>query len=257
VNEDCFHRLTKAKIIKGTVIQAATAPTFTNFAKLPLEMQMKIWKHAIPAPRLVRVHVRKGDDDDIRFTTNTSVPALLSACHTSRKIILEVYSTCLESGERKIRMDGENDVFVLFRLVGCSGLPDFLPWIQSMKMREDIQCMFSGVTKLAMVVYTFSVTEEQQRWFLSRFQSLKRYFLIIYRLDIDLDANGDGIYLAIQKHHLAILEQEYVTEGIVYKTGLDCLESFADGALQIAKVDRNFEVVPAMIGENRRKHWWA
>ena len=117
-----------------------------------------------------------------------------------------------------------------------------------MKMKGNIQCMFSGVTKLAMVVYTFSVTEEQQRWFLSRFPSLKRYFPIIYCLDIDLDTNGDGIYLAIQKHHLAILEQECVTEGVVYETGLDCLESFADGALRIAKVDRKFEVVPALIG---------
>ncbi|PMD27885.1 hypothetical protein NA56DRAFT_721717 [Hyaloscypha hepaticicola] len=243
--------------VQGTVIQTATAPTFTNFAKLALEMQMKIWKHAIPAPRLVRVHVRKGDNDEIRFTTNASVPALLSACHTSRKIILEVYSTCLESGERKIRIDGENDVLVLFRLGGCSGLPDFLPWTQSMKMREDIQCMFSGAIKLAMVVYTFFVTEEQQRWFLSRFQSLKRYFPIIYCLDTDLDANGDGIYLAIQKHHLAILEQECVTEGVVYETGLDCLESWAESALRIAKVDRKFEVVPALIGENGRKHWWA
>lgn len=108
-----------------------------------------------------------------------------------------------------------------------------------------------------MVVYTFShVPEAQQRWFLSRFQSLKRYFPIMYCQDTDLDANGDGIYLAIQKHHLAILEQECVTDGVVYMTGCDFLESLAESDLRIAKADRKFEIVPALIGENKRKHWW-
>jgi hypothetical protein len=254
VNEDYFHRLTNANIVKGTVIQAAAAPKFTNFAKLPLEMQMKIWKHAIPAPRLVRVNVQEDADDDIRYTTNTSVPTLLSACHMSRKIILEAYSTCFESGERKIRMDGENDVLVLFSMGGCYG---YLPWIKSTKMGEDIQRTFSGVTKLAMVHYTFpNVTEGQQRWFLSHFQSLKRYFPIVYGFDTDLDAYGDGIYLGIQKQQLNILEQECVTDGVVDVTGYDFSEPIAWSALRIARVDRKFEVVPAMVGENRRKNWW-
>ena len=253
VNEDYFHPLTNANIVKGTVIQAAAAPKFTNFAKLPLELQMKIWKHAIPAPRLVRINVQEDDDDVIRYTTNTSVPALLSACHISRKIILEVYSTCFESGERKIRMDGENDVLVLFSQDGRSELADlydYLPWIKGTKMGKDIQSTFSGVTKLAMVYYTFNnVAEGQQRWFLSRFPSLKRYFPVVYGFDIDLDAYGNGIYLGIQRQQLNILEQECVTDGVVDVTGYDLPEPIAWSALRIAKVDRKFEIVPAMVGE--------
>ncbi len=117
--------------------------------------------------------------------------------------------------------------------------------------------MFSDATKLAMIVYTFSyVPQEQQRWFLSRFPSLKLYFPIMHCQDTDLDANGDGIYLAIQKHHLDILEQECVTDRVVYMTGCDFVESLAVSDLPTVKVDHMFEIVPALVGENKRKHWW-
>jgi hypothetical protein len=63
----------------------------------------------------------------IRFSSNTPVPGLLRACQMSRKTILKAYSTCLEPGERKIWMDGDNDVFVLFNKVR-EGHYGNLPW---------------------------------------------------------------------------------------------------------------------------------
>jgi hypothetical protein len=81
-------------------------------------------------------------------------------------------------------------------------------------------------------------------------------FAIMVCLGTDLDASGDGIYLALQKQQLAILEQEHGTDGVVYRTGCDYLGSRVESALGIAKIDRKFEIVPALIGENKRKSWW-
>jgi hypothetical protein len=46
---------------------------FTLFPKLPMELQIKIWKQAIP-PHLVRVNIQ-GDSDHIQLSADIPVPA--------------------------------------------------------------------------------------------------------------------------------------------------------------------------------------
>jgi hypothetical protein len=105
---------------------------FTLFPNFPMELQIKIWKQAIPPPHLVRVNVQ-GDIDHIRLSTNTSVPALLRASKTSRDTILRVYKTSLESGDRKIRTDGNNDILVHFGK-GLGGYYTNVLWVDYQKM---------------------------------------------------------------------------------------------------------------------------
>ncbi|PMD60849.1 uncharacterized protein K444DRAFT_381764 [Hyaloscypha bicolor E] len=109
---------------------------FTLFPKLPVELQIKIWKYAIPPPRLVRVNVRRRFPFSLGlvcFSTNTPVPGLLGACKTSRETILKVYTTCIKSRNRMIRMDGDKDVLVLFSSSDSFSREPFrfqpLPWI--------------------------------------------------------------------------------------------------------------------------------
>ncbi|KAE9380075.1 hypothetical protein N431DRAFT_123552 [Stipitochalara longipes BDJ] len=174
---------------------------FTVFSKLPPELQIKIWKHAIPPPRLVRVNVRLAFSTH-RFKTNTPVPGVLVACKNSRETILRVYTTCLVSGEKTIRLDGANDVLVLFSSSygSCPIYPRYnryerdtlyhkLPWLRDESMDQRYLTMFSGIKNLAMPNETRY--HSSLSWFLSLFQSLERYFPLEYYDGHDLNNEED------------------------------------------------------------------
>jgi hypothetical protein len=44
-----------------------SAPTFTLFPALPVELQSKIWHHTLPGPRIIQVHRRDGSDGSFYF----------------------------------------------------------------------------------------------------------------------------------------------------------------------------------------------
>ncbi|KAH9222668.1 hypothetical protein DL95DRAFT_401690 [Leptodontidium sp. 2 PMI_412] len=81
------------------------AKSFKYFPRLPVAVRHRIWKHAIPAGRLVRIFYTKiqylsgtYSNDDLgqtTFTSNTPVPSMLHACSESREIASKVYKLCL------------------------------------------------------------------------------------------------------------------------------------------------------------------
>ena len=106
---------------------------FWLFRKLPMELQLKIWKHAIPGPRNVviepyRVYLNSQRlyDFELRFRCFVTPPGMLGACTVSRDVLLSAYTTCIEGVgiERKIRFDGCNDTVILLNyllLIPLSG----------------------------------------------------------------------------------------------------------------------------------------
>jgi hypothetical protein len=92
--------------------------TFHPFPRLPVELQIKIWKKLIPkTPRIIkiRLHPRTSwSDSSPFFSTDTKASPLLRACKISRDEVLMVYNVCLESSgcKRKIRFDGVNDIMM-------------------------------------------------------------------------------------------------------------------------------------------------
>ncbi|KAE9380074.1 hypothetical protein N431DRAFT_309705, partial [Stipitochalara longipes BDJ] len=115
---------------------ADSANKFTVFPKLPAELQLKMWKYAIPGPRIIKLKTHVPDwlmeeresypDDydwaadqaaavrDLEFSTDTKPCGLFGACSASRKVILRVYqSVVVSKGGKKIRFDGDNDSILL------------------------------------------------------------------------------------------------------------------------------------------------
>jgi hypothetical protein len=109
---------------------------FTLFPRVAAELQVEIWKYAIPGPRVInlKTHVPDWlmdepetypDDYDwaadqiaavqaLEFSTDTKPCNLLGACVTSREVILGVYQSVVASrGGSKIRFDGANDTILL------------------------------------------------------------------------------------------------------------------------------------------------
>jgi hypothetical protein len=246
---------TQTQIVAPTHKVKDALTEFTIFPKLPPEVQIKIWKNTIPASRLIRVKVQE-NADNIQFSTNISVPVLLSVCHTSRETILKVYSACLESGDRMIRFDGDNDILVLFSIPKNARPPSTfvfygqLPWFRIDKMTCDLQRVFSGVKNLALVYYRFAkATKEQQRWFLSQFQSLKCYYPLDECTRHNLDANKEGgICFTVHKDQRVLFDAEIMPNWMAFAKQLRSFETMHQGTLRMAeKLDCKFEIVPAMV----------
>lgn len=174
---------------------------FTLFPKLVVELQLKIWKYAIPGPRVIELkthvpdwlmdeHLRYRNDYDwaadqtaalqaLEFTTNTTPCGLLGACVTSRKVILEVYQSVVASkGGRMIRFDGNNDAILLNteerRRMDQSplGSPG-MAWPGG----RDYSSIFSGIKRLIWFETQFWACHNNL-WVLAQFQSLKELVLL-------------------------------------------------------------------------------
>lgn len=238
----------------------AASITFTLFPKLPAELQIKIWKHAIPAPRLVRVKAEGGIGTiPIRLSTNTPAPdGLLRACKTSRETIQKVYTTCLESGERKIRMDGDNDVLVLF----STGSPgdralighyEPLPWLAERTILPSQVNMFSGVKSLATPNYAMNgYSNNKERWFLSQFQSLELYFPLERCMSNNLNTQEDELYLTIPREQLIRLELETSAGCRAIQWGIDYSEeNYMDEVEGLQRPFPEVDVVLALVSSVR------
>jgi hypothetical protein len=60
--------------------------TFTLFPKLPTELQLQIWEHALPGPRIINISPPRPSD-------GLSLPPMMAACRQSRAVILRNYDT--------------------------------------------------------------------------------------------------------------------------------------------------------------------
>ena len=233
---------------------------FTLFPKLPAELQIKIWKYAIPPPRLVRANVRRRFPfslGSVCFSTNTPVPGLLGACKTSREAILKMYTTCIKTRNRMIRMDGDRDVLVLFNSSDSFSREPFrfqpLPWILDRAMLSSHVAMFSGVKSMATPNYVFTDrSPSDQWWLLSQFQALERFFPLEGCKHQNLNRKKDGTFLAIPGEHWARLGLEISAEWQASNLGSNYLSKIRQPTLDILEqVGSRIAVVPAYVEVNR------
>lgn len=113
------HNLEQA--LQETSDLARPYTTFTVFSKLPVELQVKIWKHAIPGPQNIVISIDSypaSANFQLKCFSN-SAPAMLLACQMSRETILKTYTTCFttKGNVRKIWVDGEKDIVIFLGLV--------------------------------------------------------------------------------------------------------------------------------------------
>ena len=172
-----------------TETQEALA-AFTFFPELPTELQLTIWEYAIPTRQIIPIEVfgyRRsrgylgwwGHYERDRFRTKVRASGLLGACKLSRETILKRYNVCIESGSRKIRLDGTKDLVLLYSKSCPRGvMPPLLPWLWR-KSRKDEQYdyvrKFSGIKHLAIDWFQHHCWGPIVRaYILSHFESLEK-----------------------------------------------------------------------------------
>jgi hypothetical protein len=135
---------------------------FTLFPKLPTKLQLIIWDYAIPESQIIPIEVfgyKRSSDllgyfgryERDRFRTKVPASGLLGACKLSRETILKRYNVCIESGSRKIRLDGTKDLVLLYSKPDSRGLEPLLPWLwrKSEKNKQhDYVRKFAGIKHL-------------------------------------------------------------------------------------------------------------
>jgi hypothetical protein len=142
---------------------------FTLFPKLPIELRLQIFKHAIPKPnnkdekRVVRVtpslsQIPKSDDTRVAFQIHKTSGygirtspeifdiGLLGACMESRDVYLEAFQGCaylLTIGGGLVRYDENTFIYIekLWNVWGINNTTDH--------MREAASNCFKNIIKLA------------------------------------------------------------------------------------------------------------
>jgi len=65
---------------------------FHHFPRLPPELRRKIWRYALPAPRIMSVDfLQRSPQHNPQFEPNHPPPMLLQVCHEAREVALENY----------------------------------------------------------------------------------------------------------------------------------------------------------------------
>jgi hypothetical protein len=162
---------------------------FTLFPKLPTKLQLIIWEYAIPESQIIPIEVfgyRRssgylgwwGHYVRDRFRTQIPASGLLGACKLSRETILKRYNVCIESGSRKIRLDGTKDLVLLYSKSSSRGAIRLLPWLWR-KSRTDKQHdyvrNFAGIKHLAIDWFQHHCWGPVVRaYILSHFESLEK-----------------------------------------------------------------------------------
>ncbi|KAG9241131.1 hypothetical protein BJ878DRAFT_570441 [Calycina marina] len=75
------------------------ATTFAKFLELPVELQLIVWRFAVPDPRVILVggylSMRQGDDP--RNKASADIPGILHACKESRAAGLKLFRTVFDA----------------------------------------------------------------------------------------------------------------------------------------------------------------
>lgn len=170
------------------------------FPKLPAELQLRIWKNAIPGPRVIKLktHVPEWlmnepnswpEDYDsaadnsaaigaLDCSTDTKPCELLGACKVSRAEILRVYRSVIESKSgKKIRFDGDNDT-ILFHAAKPLGHAR-INYGGSLSTLRNYTSLFAGVKTLAWCKdLSLLLPKDYICWFISQFRSLDKFILV-------------------------------------------------------------------------------
>lgn len=115
---------------------------FPHFARLPAELQHKIWEEALPPSRIVQVSF---SEDRGTFIPVTSPPAVLSVCHISRRIALSRYKS-LDIGSSPVPIPFDFNVDKLYvsgiTPVTSIGGVNFLISMTESPIRENLRWLY-------------------------------------------------------------------------------------------------------------------
>lgn len=76
----------------STDLAISTGSAFAFFPTLPAEIRLTVWKFALPGARVLQALFNRKDGNKLKI--NQPLPTfLLSACHESRLLVLETYTT--------------------------------------------------------------------------------------------------------------------------------------------------------------------
>jgi 2EXR family len=99
-----IHSITKDSLRRrraGPRISVTSTSTeddgFPFFAKLPLELQLRIWKMTTEEHRLVLIRIAKDEEGCSSFYSPTPIPAALHVCSESRQVAQKTYKLCFGS----------------------------------------------------------------------------------------------------------------------------------------------------------------
>lgn len=170
----------------------------TTFATLPEELQIKIWKHALPEPRIMRIKTQlKIDENGVErliLTTPEKPTALLRACKLSRQVTLETLNVCIaaKGSNCKIRLDGKEDVVCFWGKYTHGGYPFIFQTVPFLRESSEdlltgrafgLPCLeegaLLGITTLAMRGHSWIGMLPQVRETLAACTSLKTLILLI------------------------------------------------------------------------------
>jgi hypothetical protein len=93
----------------GTMTRNGLPSTFTLFSNLPTELQIMIWRCAIPDPRIIQLYYRNGD-----FSLyGARPPPVLHTYRTSREEALTVFERAFARNDKQIYFDFAHDTLHL------------------------------------------------------------------------------------------------------------------------------------------------
>ena len=100
--------VSEMQILANMLLSAVSLNHFTLFPKLPIELRLKIWREALPGPRIIEAYYdyhesSDGDISDGVIRINQPPPVLLSVCFESREETLRQYiSICNVENFREV-----------------------------------------------------------------------------------------------------------------------------------------------------------
>jgi hypothetical protein len=96
-------------ISAGTMTRDSPPPKFTVFPDLPTELQIKIWKCALPGPRIIQLHYLNGAS----FFGGARPPPILHTCRASREVALTVFERAFVRNDKPIYINFAHDTLHL------------------------------------------------------------------------------------------------------------------------------------------------
>jgi len=180
--------------------------TFPRFPDLPAEIQLNIWKSALPEPQIIPITLHHNADsgqNEIQFTTKHKPSGLLRACVDSRAVILKVFNVAIKSddSERLIRLDGRRDIVIL-GLHKSSFVPYRPPYFGvrcrfRLSLTAEFGPRFKGVETLSWVSLQEiqgDWTPEDDIWAHTQFPGLKRWiYPLSYTSDFKFETVANGL----------------------------------------------------------------
>lgn len=172
------------------------------FPNLPTELQLAIWKHAIPQPQVVKLKVSAPGtaydwpthDDasrrsraieeaamDLVFTPDLTPCGLLAVCSASRTTMLDVCGDSIPLGRgKRLHIDGLADTLLLY--AKSKHMPLLPGGGAYHHVHLDYRCMFAGVNKLILAVGIQGYHAETG-WWVRQFEDIQ-YLTFIQRTEM-------------------------------------------------------------------------